>query len=77
MGVAEMVQWVEALDVKPEDMRLMPGPHGVEGEKQRVVLRPPRAHTRLHDQCSYPLGKNLRGGEVKKGTCYLPVIKCF
>lgn len=78
VGVAEMVQWVEALDAKPEDVSLRPGMHGVEGEKQRGVLRPPRAHTRLHDQCSSPLGKNLCSGEVKKkSTCYLPIIKCF
>lgn len=72
MGVAEMVQWVEALDVKPEDVWLVLGTHGVEGEKQRVVLWPPRAHTRLHDQCSYPLGKNRRGGEVKKAPVICP-----
>lgn len=44
VGVAEMVQWVEeALDAKLEDMSLTSGTHGVEGEKQQVVLRPPRA----------------------------------
>lgn len=66
-----MLQWVEALGAKPKDVSLMPGAHGVEERKQQIAVRPPRAHTRLHDKCSYHLGKNLWSGEVKKKA---PVI---